>query len=153
MARILIAEAMAEMPKISSALSAHELLETTTLQQAVRLVIEDGIELFVIGVHFDDSRAVELVKLIRADKNHQDTPVLMVRLAPSKMADFIRQTLETMKAMQVISDYLELENDAFADSKLRDAVSACLPGGKQDCSAAVANKATKPGSSSRTSIG
>ncbi len=119
------------MPRMRAALAGHELLETTTLQQSERLVIEDIIDLFVIGIHFDDSRTMELVKLIRLDPKHKETPILITRLTPSSMAEFIQQTMETMKSLRVVTDYLELEDDPMADVKIRDTVSRLLPAGKR----------------------
>jgi hypothetical protein len=74
---------------------------------------------------------MELVKLIRLDPKHKQTPILVVRLTPSAMADFIRQTMDTMKSLRVISDYLELEDDPIADVKIRDAAAEYLQIEKQ----------------------
>jgi CheY-like chemotaxis protein len=125
-ARILVAATERVLPQVSAALVGHEVLETTTLQQAQRLILEDGIELCIIGIHFDDSRAVELVKFIRLDPSHRNTPIIITRLTPSDMSNFIRQTMDGMKKLLTISDYLELEGDPLATIKIKDSVTRVL---------------------------
>lgn len=127
MARILLAASETlSAPVMRAALAGHELLEPKDLHEAERLIQEASIELFVIGVQFDDSRGMELVKRIRLDQAHKKTPILIVRVTPSEMASFIRQTMDTMKSLGVISDYLELEGDPLAEVKIRDEVSKFL---------------------------
>jgi DNA-binding response OmpR family regulator len=107
MARILIAVSKLALPEGSAALAAHELLEITTLRQSETLIAQDVIDMFVIGVHFDDSRSVELVKLIRQSSKYKTTPILMLRVTPSEMAHFIKQTMDAMKHLWSITDYVE----------------------------------------------
>ena len=127
MARILVAASSMVLRQVSTALSGHEILETTTLRQAERLVLQDGIDIFVIGIQFDESRAVDLVKSIRLDPKHKATPIVMVRLTPSNMADSIRQTMNAMTSILSINVYLELEDDQLAAQKIRDIVATFLP--------------------------
>ncbi len=131
MARILLAASAISKYLLRAALAEHELLETTTFGEAQRLVLEDGIDLFVICIFFDDSRAMELVTVIRTDPKHKQTPILVVRVTPSEMADFIRHTMNTMKTLHVISDYLELDGDPIADIKIGDAAKEYLPSEKR----------------------
>lgn len=126
MATILVASTKYVLPHVRAALAGQELLEALNMQEAQRLVMKDGIELFVIGVHFDDSRAMELVKFIRLDPKHSQTPIVVVRLTPTTMADYMRQTMDTMKSLQVISDYLELEGDPAAQARIQEAVTKLL---------------------------
>jgi response regulator RpfG family c-di-GMP phosphodiesterase len=125
-ARILLAASKISLPPICAALHGHELLQTTTSQQAEKLITEDGIELFVIGIHFDDSRAMELVKQIRTDKKHEHTPIIMIRITPSEIVAFLRQTMDTMKSLKVIDDYLEVDNDPLAEVKIKNLVNKHL---------------------------
>jgi response regulator RpfG family c-di-GMP phosphodiesterase len=126
-ARILIAEEESVMGLIVQGLDGYELLQATAFSEAKRLVCEHGISLFIIGIHFDDSQAMALVKFIRTEKHHKETPIVIVRLLPSKNANMLRQTLDVMKTIQGISDYLELVNDPQASNKIRAAVDNCLP--------------------------
>lgn len=111
---------------IKEALSKYELLETTTLRQAERLVIEDGIDCFVIGIHFDDSRALDLVKFIRSTASHKSTPIIVTRILPSLNAQMLKDNVTIWHSIYRISDYLELESDSEAGEKVRAAVAKCL---------------------------
>lgn len=126
-ARILLAEEAAILPTVTSALVGYELLATVSLRQAERLILEDGIDLFVVGIHFDDSRAMELIKKVRLDRKHGNTPIIIHRLSPSEHAELLKQTLDVMRTMNIISDYLEVEGDPDAKSKIRKAVEQYLP--------------------------
>ncbi len=131
MARILVAATERALPQIRAALLGHEVLETATIRQAQRLIVEDGIELFLIGIHFDDSRAIELVNYIRLDQRHRKTPIAITRLTPTDMANFIRQIMDGLKRRQTISEYLELEGDPLAAAKIKDAVTMLLSSKKE----------------------
>jgi DNA-binding response OmpR family regulator len=126
-ARILIAEEKSVLAAVAQALEGYELLKATTLPEAERLMLEDGIDLFVIGIHLDDSQSMVLVKQIRNKKNHAKTPIVMIRLLPSANAEMLRFTLDYMKTVQGISAYLELENDPRSTQNIRAAVENCLP--------------------------
>ena len=70
-ARILIADLPSALPAIRQALSGYELVEVTTFELANRMLMEDGFKLVVVGIHFDDSRAIELINILRQDENHK----------------------------------------------------------------------------------
>jgi len=130
-ARILIAGVKAEILQIMEALIGYELIAVTKISEAERLVAEDGIDIFVIGLRFDDSRAMELVKKIRLDHEHHATPIVMVRLLGSDHTKLGRQTLHAMKRMRMINDYLELEDDADSEEKIRATITKFLPARKR----------------------
>lgn len=109
------------------ALRGYDLVVVTEIRAAQRLVMEDGIDLFVIGIHFDDSRAVELVRFIRSDQRHKTTPIVFVRLLPTTLRDILGTTVLALIKMGTISQYLELENDPDFAVKIRDYVSSLLP--------------------------
>jgi hypothetical protein len=121
-AKILVADEMDCLRKVRKALTGYEALETPYLAEAKRLIIEDGIELFLIGIHFDESQAVELIKFIRRDKKHANTPILVQRMLPSQNAEILRQTLDVMCSLQIVNEYVELDEDENADLTLRASV-------------------------------
>jgi hypothetical protein len=114
------------MQQAKSALAEYEIYDATTLEQAERLVVEDGISLFVVGIHFDDSRAGELIKFIRKDAKHKTTPILVLRTAASQVADYLRSTMDVMKSVQTISEYLELELEENPGPIIKEAAARCL---------------------------
>ena len=129
-ARILLAEDANNLPTLTAALRGYELLATVTLKQAERLIIEDGINIIVVGIHFEDSRAMELIQMVRLDAKHEKTPIIVHRLNPSDHGAVLRQTLDVMKTLKVIQEYLELEGNPAAKQKIREAVEQYLPAEK-----------------------
>lgn len=115
------------LPTVLEALAGYELLQATSLHEAERLVLESGIDLFVLGIHLDDSRCLPLIKFIRSNKHHSTTPIIVVRLLPSANPQILRHTLDAMKTIHGISDYLELEGDPQSASKIRERAEKCLP--------------------------
>jgi len=129
-ARILIAEVETQMSKIRAALVGFELVEVTTLQQAERMVMEDGIDLVVVGIHFDDSRAIQLINIVRSDSKHVATPVIVVRLCRSNHPGVLRHTMGYL-LVNTISEYVEVDGDPELEEKIRAAVKKYLPADRQ----------------------
>ncbi|MDR3617086.1 MAG: hypothetical protein P4L53_26250 [Candidatus Obscuribacterales bacterium] len=121
MARILLATSPSSFCLLRSALTDHEILEATTYTAAQRLCAQNGIDLFMICLMFDESRSLELVNLIRLDARYKQTPIVVVRLTTTTI-DFITQIMHSMKKLHVISDYLELEDSLQSELKIRDIV-------------------------------
>jgi DNA-binding NtrC family response regulator len=126
-ARILIADDRRVLPVLEAAFCGYELIMVTRLAEAERLVLEDGIDMFIIGVHFDDSRATELVKFIRSQSAHAETPIMIVKLLPSGLPHLVRRSMEMMKLVKSISEYLELDADLHAEGKIRASAEKYLP--------------------------
>lgn len=124
--RILIALEAACVSEVQEALRDYDLLLAVTLSEAQKAIAEDGIELFVIGVHFDDSRSMELIRLIRLDRKHKKVPIIVTRMLPTIQTKMLHDTLELMKVLMGITDYLELEGDPGAKAKLKSVVKKTL---------------------------
>ncbi|MBX9721747.1 MAG: hypothetical protein K2X81_10155, partial [Candidatus Obscuribacterales bacterium] len=121
---IVLAMAQATFPAMRKALGAYKLLEAGTLDQAQRLLKEPNIDMFVIGIHFDDSRAMEFVRMIRSNRRMKSIPILITRLLPTEQGRILRETLDVMKVVMAIDDYLELEGDPQSEEKIQKAVAA-----------------------------
>src|ERR1700679_2832024 len=130
-ARILVAVNWAVCAEVTAALAGYEISDAITIEQAERHLAEEGIDLFVIGMHFDESRATEFVKTIRGDAGYAKAPIIVLRLLPTGRAKLWRQTFDAMKKMHTISDYLELQDDIQSAQKIRKAVEKCLPSEKE----------------------
>jgi DNA-binding NtrC family response regulator len=124
--RILVAHELNRSEVIISALMGYELVLVSDITAAEYQVMEDGIDMFIVGIHFDDSRAIELVNFIRLNKKHKTTPVIMVRLLSSAIADFLRSTTETFIKIGSISHYLELVDEPEPGKVILDAVTAAF---------------------------
>lgn len=90
-------------------LAGYEVLHAATTKEAERLIIENGIDLFILGIHFDDSRAMQMIATIRLDEKHKAAPIFVVRLSSSEHAQMLKETMETLVKLSVITEFLEIE--------------------------------------------
>jgi hypothetical protein len=125
-ARVLAAATPKVLPYLCQALSDYDVLATTSLNQAITLVRDERIDIFVIAVHFDDSRSIDLVNAINGVPGHSGTPLIVFRTLSSQYTDMLRQTLSALKSVGKITDYYEFESDSEAWQKLRTAVAMTL---------------------------
>jgi DNA-binding response OmpR family regulator len=107
--RILLAHAPEKIGFLVDALRGYEVMQAGTLKEAERLTIEDGINLFIVGIHFDDSRAMQLITTIRLDEHHKTTPIVVVRLSASEHTEMLRMTLDTLVKLNIINEFIEFE--------------------------------------------
>lgn len=117
------------MPMVLSALEGYDLVVAHDVEQAIRLIQEDGeIDAFVIGILFDDSQGMELIKTIRLDKNRKHIPILVTRFMPSQYEEMLAHVMGTMKALGSINEYFEADyNEASVKTRLRQLVEGYLP--------------------------
>jgi PleD family two-component response regulator len=64
--------------RLSAILAGHELTFVRTLDEAKAVLAVRVFDLIVIGVHFDESRMFDLLRLIRWQERHRATPVVCV---------------------------------------------------------------------------
>ncbi|MDZ4835909.1 MAG: hypothetical protein SGJ27_19190 [Candidatus Melainabacteria bacterium] len=102
------------------------------MQQANRLILENGIDVFVIGIHFSESRALELIQLIRSDEKHKKTPILVIRMLGSNYPVILKQSMNAMRALRIVTDYLEIEGNNYSKikEKIRESVDRNVPAEK-----------------------
>jgi CheY-like chemotaxis protein len=124
--RVMIAQDAKALGATRDALEDYQLVVVTDMQAAQHEVIEDGIDLFVIGLHFDESRAIELVSFIRNDPGHKKTPIIFVRLLPTTMKDILKSTVMALIKAGTINQYLELEGDPDYVTKIKAAVASLM---------------------------
>ena len=128
-AKLLVAQTADNIDDLVDALSGYEIIKTTNLHQAERMLTETTIDLFVIGIHFDDSQALQLLQFIRDSDKHKKVPVVMVRYRASEVSEILRQTMSVMKTLRAISTYIEIDVDAELPfyERVRIAVETFLP--------------------------
>lgn len=106
--KIFIALRPEPLPMVQQALEGYDLVVAQDFDHAQKLITDDDeFDLFVIGILFDDSKAMELIKIIRLDPTKHNIPILVTRFMPSQYEDMLRRVLDTMKALNTVSDYLE----------------------------------------------
>ena len=129
--RILIALKPEPLPTVVAALEGYELLIAKDKSEAKKLILENDIDICVIGILFDDSSGMELIKIIRLGERNKNTPLFITRFMPSQHERMLRSTLETMVAIGTVSDYFESDYRAPGiESTVRSRVEKFLPAEK-----------------------
>lgn len=112
---------------VKPAFTAYKVEVASQIPQVLQIIKNQHVDLFLIDVHFDDSKALDLIEIIRTSPTYTNTPVLLFRLLPSVHADLLRYTVLQLIVVYKITLYLELEESEDAASELRTAVQNYLP--------------------------
>ena len=70
---------------------------------------QEEFDLVIVGIHFDDSRGLEFVKLARQHPKLARTKIVMFRSEFSERADFLRQCVADLAKPYNIHAYVETE--------------------------------------------
>jgi len=116
--RILLAHDPEKIGFILDALEGLDVVAATTLNEAEHLIFENGIKLFIAGIHFDDPRALQLITAIRLDSKHKSTPIIVVRLSQSEHTEMLRMTLETLIKLNIIDEFIEIDRHGDTQKRL-----------------------------------
>jgi len=120
--RILLAQEKAVIVKTCDALYGYHVIPVDTIIQAHRQILKPGLDLFVIGIHFDDSNGLELVKSIRESEHYSKTPIIIIRMLPSSLAKTLRRSVNAVRKFFEIAAYLELEASSDPVRDLRQEI-------------------------------
>jgi hypothetical protein len=123
---ILIAEDPIAMPYLREALEPHALIECVDTQDALKKMSDQDIDFFVVGIHFDESRGVDLVTLIRNEDRYKETPILVVRLLKTHLGPFLKENMGVLKTLWPNIGYMEFD-EAATDSTLKRELQKFLP--------------------------
>ena len=77
--RVLVADTAEGDRRIAAILSGYELKFVRTLEEARRALQDDGVDLVLIGVHFDDSRMFDLLRYMRTNPGKAGRCVVCMR--------------------------------------------------------------------------
>jgi len=120
--KILLAQEFSVIADSAEALSCYDVIAMSTLAQAQRAILDDDIDVFVIGIHFDDSNALDLVRQIRSCQKHYCKPVILIRVLPSQFAKTLKHSVMAVQKLYDIADYLELEQSDDPALELCEAI-------------------------------
>jgi D-serine deaminase-like pyridoxal phosphate-dependent protein len=108
MKRILVAdtpEAVEILPPVIG--DGATLIPAFTVEEALAVAAQ-GVDMIVAGVHFDKSRMFDLLRMLHADRQLRNTPVVCVRLLGSNLAPRLFEKLDIpCKALGAI-DFIDL---------------------------------------------
>ncbi|MCC6978777.1 MAG: hypothetical protein IT343_10690 [Candidatus Melainabacteria bacterium] len=109
MRRILVANDLQGFKRLAGILKGEDVRFAQTLTEARQLLNSVRFDLVIAGVHFDDSRAVELLQIVRTNKKTETSPFVFIRTRHSSMALEIEKTINTLQKALDHSGLIETE--------------------------------------------
>lgn len=133
--KILIAQSPISMARTVNAVSCYQIETVSEFGEACQIANEKKFDLFLIGVHFDESRGIDFVNVIRTISKHQGIPIILIRFVPTLVGESLKLIADALVKVGAISQYLEVEGEANAENLVREAVANQLARHKFDTSA------------------
>jgi len=109
--------------RLYSVLADFDFRSSSTLDDALRLLDSPmSFDLIIIGVHFDDSRAVDLLREIRSRPRYELTPVLFIRTQPSSISQILEQSILSLKDAYRVNGFIETDLLDEDDCRIREEI-------------------------------
>ncbi|HZM32859.1 MAG TPA: hypothetical protein VFC18_00070 [Burkholderiales bacterium] len=114
MASILVADVPEMERTIRDCLPGHELMFVRTMREAMSALRRDGYQLIVIGLHFDESRMIELLSYIRGLEQYRNAPIVCVQGLEMALPESVLKSIDVaVKALGGLA-FLDLRESAQA---------------------------------------
>jgi len=120
--RILVANDLQGFKRLAGILKGEDVRFAQTLSEANELLANVRFDLVIAGVHFDDSRAVELLQSVRTNKRSEDTPFVFLRTRHSSLAAEIEKTINALQKAYSHSGLVETDSLGEDDARIRQAL-------------------------------
>lgn len=115
--KILLAAAATE--RLRRILQGHELTVAAHVEEAKAELQKREFDMVILGVHFDESRMFELLRLVRTFPMNQLTPVVCMLTAPSRLSDVAIEGIDHAVKAMLANAFLNLSR--FPDDEAGDA--------------------------------
>lgn len=126
--RLLVADIIEGRELAQKSLSADYDLEfASTMQEAKSKLLGQTFDMAIVGMHFDDSRCLELLSFVRTIDNLEGIPFLIIQAKQTHLAQTVpatQQCAPLLGACEVL-EALDLRSEE-ANEKLKAAVERCL---------------------------
>jgi CheY-like chemotaxis protein len=117
---------------VTESLNGYDLILAHKFDDAAELILNAGVDLFVIDILFDESQGMELIKLIRKDPQHRNSSIVVTQLVSSHHSEMLRSVVSALTNSQTISCYFEGElTDLNIGAVFRKTVERYLPSKKR----------------------
>jgi CheY-like chemotaxis protein len=107
--------AVAATDRLQRILQGHELTVPANLDEAKVELQKREFDMVVLGVHFDESRMFELLRLVRTYPANQLTPVVCMLTAPSRLSDVAIEGIDHAVKAMLANAFLNLNR--FPDNE------------------------------------
>lgn len=126
MARILIADNEVGTARLERVLSGvpHDIEAVTTFSDALSASANDGFDLIIIGVQFDDSQMYELMQAMKQNRKLKKTPVMGFCNTHTFMSRTNRDSCESGTHALGACDYVD--TTGLSDVEICDRIDDCI---------------------------
>jgi CheY-like chemotaxis protein len=109
--------------RLYAVLAEFDFRSAFTLDDALRILDSPmNFDLIIIGVHFDDSRAVDLLREIRSKPKYELTPILFIRTQPSSISQILEQSILSLKDAYRVNGLIETDLLDEDDCRIREEI-------------------------------
>ena len=118
--RILVA--VEGMERLSRILAGHELTVPKSVEQAKAELQSREFAMIILGVHFDESRMFELLRLVRTYEINELTPVVCMLTTESRLSDVAIEGLDHAVKAMLANAFLNLNkfpDDESGNARVR----------------------------------
>lgn len=125
--KFLLANDIEELRRLRHVLANFDFCAVSTLKDALALLESaEKFDAIVAGVYFDESRAVELLREVRARPQYSSIPFLFIRTRSSSLARIIEQSISSLKDAYEISGFIETDHLREDDGAICKAILDCI---------------------------
>ena len=111
--------AVEDAERLKRILAGHQLTLAASVDQAKAELQKREFALIVLGVHFDESRMFELLRIVRTYKTNQLTPVVCMLTTVSRLSDVAIEGLDHAVKAMLANAFLNLHR--FPDDEAGNA--------------------------------
>ena len=132
-ARILIAATPDDVANLQRILRwQHEFIVVSAVSEALAKLKEQAFDLIMIGVHFDESRMLELLPKIQKTPENADTPIICFCTRDTPLTRSMHESIEV--ASKALGAWIYLDQHEYsvnkdADAEMRRIIERCLTAG------------------------
>ncbi len=108
--------------RLSRILEGHELTVPKSIDEAKAELQRRKFAMILLGVHFDESRMFELLRLVRTYKANERTPVVCMLTSESRLSDVAVEGLDHAVKAMLANAFLNLRkfpDDAVGNARAR----------------------------------
>jgi CheY-like chemotaxis protein len=112
MTKVLVADVPEMDQTIRDCLPGQNLTFVRTMREAISALRRDGFGLILIGLHFDESRMIELLSYVRGLDKYRDAPVICVQGIEVNLPESVLKSIDVAVKALGGTAFLDLRDGA-----------------------------------------